>query len=158
MSVNVNLKNPHAKFLLQSCEQVEAICKPLQQLNIAFFSYLRRFHDGSRSNLCTNSIIAEYFLKRIYQVKYADSLKLENNVFDKSYFSTLTVPGNPTLSEVRNSFDIDHVFVLLRQGENFTDYFFFRLIKIILMLMLHISLTLKFLNILSPTLWIKQPH
>lgn len=110
----MNLKN---HFSLISANDVNEICKPLRDIGITYFNYIKIYKNGSRELLTNNAYWIEHF--------YQNALYLTAGVIDvehllpKGYFLWSELDLNdPAYSQGQEIFDIDNgVSFVIRRDE-----------------------------------------
>jgi hypothetical protein len=104
--LNMTLRNDHPS--LSSSADVAEIIRPIQELGIAYFSYMRSYKDGSRVYLISNDdVLKTYFSKKLYIV----------------FWSTL--PKQYIYDENMRSRGLDHGIFMIEPHADYCDFYGF---------------------------------
>lgn len=110
-------------YFLQSAQSVEQICQPIMEIGISYFTYLKKFSDGSHVNLSSSP----EWLKHYYDLKLYESSRFEG--LPESYQAGCTIwPKDldlPVFSHARTHFDSDHGMTIIHKNIDYCEFFFF---------------------------------
>ena len=100
----MELKN---HFALTSANEVNDICRPLKDIGITYFNYLKIYKDGSRELLTNNAPWIDHFYKNALYLT-AGVVDVEH-LLPKGYFLWSELDLNdPAYSQGQESFNIDN--------------------------------------------------
>ena len=100
----MELKN---HFALTSANEVNDICRPLKDIGITYFNYLKIYKDGSRELLTNNAPWIDHFYKNALYLT-AGVVDVEH-LLPKGYFLWFVLDLNdPAYSQGQESFNIDN--------------------------------------------------
>lgn len=112
---------PKTEIMLNSASQISKIVRPLEDLGISFFSYVRVYKNGNKIDLNNAPDAADYVY---YKTNLVETYEPEINpgTFRSNILlNSQTVPKNQMLDVLRESFDIDHFFVTIIPKKNFYE-------------------------------------
>lgn len=117
------LINKHPMFLY--AQDIADICKPLNSLEISYFSHVRIDNQGTFSGICNNPDFAKHYLTNKYY--NADIHLAEDNHFERYIlWDALEKDGETEkMDQEACEFGVRHTFTLLKKGENSKDYYHF---------------------------------
>jgi DNA-binding CsgD family transcriptional regulator len=81
------------------------ICKPLVNLDIDFFVYVKLWKDNRAIVLTTNSIWLEHYLSNLYNLKYLKNFIFESTIIQPQLVSTEIYPENEAFKYAYNTFN-----------------------------------------------------
>lgn len=121
----MELKN---HFSLMSANDVNEICKPLQDIGITYFNYLKIYKDGSRELLTNNSPwIDDFYQNALYLT--AGVVNVEH-LLPKGYFLWSELDLNdPAYSQGQESFNIDNGVSFVIRRDDITYLYIFAATK-----------------------------
>lgn len=112
-------------FSLNSCNEVDQLCSPLNTIGITYFNYIKIYHkDSSRELLTNNSSWIDHFYKNSLY-KSVGTVDIEH-LLPKGYFLWSELDSNdPIYAQGRESFNIDNgvSFVIKRKDVTFLYIF-----------------------------------
>ena len=117
----MELKN---HFALTSANEVNDICRPLKDIGITYFNYLKIYKDGSRELLTNNAPWIDHFYKNALYLT-AGVVDVEH-LLPKGYFLWSELDLNdPAYSQGQESFNIDNgvSFVIKRDEITYLSIF-----------------------------------
>ena len=117
----MELKN---HFALTSANEVNDICRPLKDIGITYFNYLKIYKDGSRELLTTNAPWIDHFYKNALYLT-AGVVDVEH-LLPKGYFLWSELDLNdPAYSQGQESFNIDNGVSFLIKRDEITYLYIF---------------------------------
>jgi DNA-binding CsgD family transcriptional regulator len=110
---------------LSNADEMKAICKPLEKLNINYFSQVRVSNDKRYSVLSSNPSFLEHYLRHQYydaDINMADHEQVGSYVL----WDALALCGvTEKLKDEATQFGVKHTFTIIKPGSSATDYFHF---------------------------------
>lgn len=100
------------KHQLILTSDISSICKPLVELGIDFFHYVRKFKDNSRISISNKPEWIEYFYDKHFYL--AGPLEGKNELYNSSYFLWETLKGQEIYTDAREYFNIDHGITIIK--------------------------------------------
>ena len=121
---NTNNFNISKHFFLDTAEYINEIMQPLGRLDITYFTFLKRFTDGTEINLSNSALWLDHY----YNFKLYESSLFERDI--QTYNQGVCVwPHDsclPVFKHARQYFDSDNgiTFIEKDANKNFEFYFF----------------------------------
>jgi len=113
-------------------DKVKRICQPLQQLNIPFFRYMRRYHAGYRFMLSTYADVVGYLYQdKVLPLLYDDGQNIESyhadywNFADEISKGQLSPEQKLLLADLDRRFSLSKGLSVYRYNETYMEVFCF---------------------------------
>lgn len=117
----MHLSSNHVFYSASS--DVAEIAKPLNQLGINYFTYMRSYHDGSRLYLYHDPKILTAYLEEEYYLIGNTECKPERYKEQVALWST--VPNQKVISECARSRGVDHGMFMFQPQDDYCEVFSF---------------------------------
>ncbi len=117
----MQLSTNHITFT--SSTDIAEIVKPLKQLGITHFSYMRSYDNGARIYLGENVEFRDYYLKKKYYL--TGNAECKPKVYKEQAMLWSTLPNQKIVDDCCRSRGIDHGMILFQPQQGYTDTFSF---------------------------------
>lgn len=106
-------------------QQISEICRPLQKLNISYFSHVKIDREGNFSVICNNPAFLEHYIKKKYY--NADIHMAGSNTFGNIIvWDAINRQGKTKQMEAEAAqLGVQHTFTILEQSSESYDYYHF---------------------------------
>lgn len=103
--------------------ELRDIARPLKRFGIHYFNHIRRFPDGSRLSLGTNSSWLQHFFDNSYYKKGNFSSKYSS--LGSNYLLWKFLPPDGVLDVASKEFNIDNGITIIEKNQLYTDLYLF---------------------------------
>lgn len=117
----MQLSNNH--IFHTSSSDIAEIAKPLHQLGITYFTYMRSYHNGERLYLHDGTPTLKIYLKEKHYLNGNTECKPE--CYKEQTILWSTMPNQKTFDACARSLDVDHGIFMFQPQENFCEVFTF---------------------------------
>ncbi|SRR5579883_50100 len=110
-------------YPLDMAKDIYNLCLPLQRLGITYFTYLKKFTDGSQIYLSNSGQwIEDYFKLELYKTSlFEDS----PDSYNSGYFIWPKEDHSPVFLHARDYFNSDNGITIIEKNINYCEFYFF---------------------------------
>lgn len=119
----ININHP----IFTTCNDIAEISKPLQQLGITYFDYMRNYHDGGRISLVNNPFPTKRYLSKKYYL--SGNMDATPEKYKAQIVFLDTLPKQHIYDDVLRSHNIDHGMQIINPQGNYCEFFGFATVK-----------------------------